>query len=72
MEVSDVNLAYRVGHLIEVCEELADAKDTRDAAKRHNDQHPEDRLLMKPVACSRHFSCLCCSVDKVHVDPNPY
>lgn len=64
--MSDLSLAYRVGHLIEVCEELADATDTRDAAKKHNDLHPEERLLMKPVACSRHLSCLCCSVDKVY------
>ena len=63
--MSDLTLAYRVGHLTEVCEELADATDTRDAAKRYNDLHPEERLLMKPVACSRHLSYLCCSVEKV-------
>ena len=67
INVSDICLAYKVGHLTEVCEELADAKDSRDAAKDHNDRHPEERLLMKPVACSRHFSCLCCSVDKVRL-----
>ena len=67
LQVSDISLAYKVGHLTEVCEELADAKDSRDAAKKHNDRHPEERLLMKPVACSRHFSWLCCSVEKVDV-----
>jgi len=67
LQVSDISLAYRVGHLTEVCEELTDAKDSRDSAKKHNDLHPEERLLMKPVACSRHFSWLCCSVEKVDV-----
>ena len=67
LQVSDISLAYKVGHLTEVCEELADAKDSRDAARRHNDSHPGERLLMKPVACSRHCSWLCCSVEKVDV-----
>ena len=53
LQVSDIALAYRVGHLIDICDDLEDARAAQQAAEDHNNEKPGERLLMKPVTCSR-------------------
>ena len=53
LQVSDIALAYRVGHLVDICDDLEDARAAQQAAEDHNNERPGERLLMKPVTCSR-------------------
>ena len=53
LQVSDIALAYRVAHLVDICDDLEDARAAQQAAEDHNNERPGERLLMKPVTCSR-------------------
>jgi len=67
LTVTSVRLAYDVRELMQVSQKLRDANDAIKEAKKHNENHPEQPLMMKPVSCSRFCHVLCFCTEKVDV-----
>ena len=67
LTVTSVRLAYDVRELMQVSQKLRDANDAIKEAKKHNENHPEQPLMMKPVSCSRFCHVLCFCTEKVSI-----